>query len=67
MNSEVDIVDYDVIRMDCSKWGGGVACYITKKLWYNHKTSSCPKIETIFIDICLPKANFGGCVILASC
>lgn len=30
MNSEVDIVDYDVIRMDCSKWGGGVACYIKK-------------------------------------
>ena len=30
LNSEVDIEDYDVIRMDCSRRGGRVSCYNRK-------------------------------------
>ena len=32
-----------------------VACYNRKSLPYNHETSFCRNIESIFIDIFLPK------------
>ena len=43
--------------MNRSRSGGGVACYIRKSLSYNHKTSFCRNIESIFIDIFLPKSK----------
>ena len=57
LNSELDIDEYDLIRLDRSRRGGGVACYIRKSLSYNHKTSFCRNIESIFIDIFLPKSK----------
>ena len=57
LNSELDIDEYDLIRSNCSGKGGGVACYIRKSLSYNHKTNFCRKIESIFIDIFLPKSK----------
>ena len=56
LNSELDIDEYDLIRLDCSKRGGGVACYLGF-LSYNHKTSFCRNIESILIDIFLPKSK----------
>ena len=55
-NSELDTDEYDLIRLGRSSRGGGVACYIRKSLSYNHKTSFCRNIESIFIDIFLPKS-----------
>ena len=37
LKSEVDIDEYDLIRLDPARRGGGVACYIRKSLSYNHK------------------------------
>ena len=51
LNSEVDIVGYDIIRLNRSRRRGEVICYIKKSLSYNHKTSFCPNIESIFMDI----------------
>ena len=39
-NSQENIEDYVLIRMDCSRRGGGFACYIIKLLSYNHKSSN---------------------------
>ena len=57
LNSELDIDGYDLIRFDCSRKGGRFACYIKKSLSYNHKTSFYCNIESIFIDIFLPKSK----------
>ena len=57
MNSEVDIVGYDIIRMDCSRREGGVSCCIKKSLSYNYKSSFFPNIKSIFIDIFFPKSK----------
>lgn len=52
-DSDLDAVRYDVIRMNGSKRGGRVACYIKKSLSYNHKSSFCPNIQSIFIKFIL--------------
>ena len=57
LNSELDIDDYDLIRLDRSRRGGEVACYTRKSLSYNHKTSFCRNNESIFKDIFLPKSK----------
>ena len=36
-SSEIEIEDYDLLRLDRSRRGGGVACYIKKSLAYNYK------------------------------
>ena len=50
LNSEVNIVGYDTIRMNHWRGGGGVVCYIKKSLSYDHKSSFCANIESILID-----------------
>ena len=50
-------MDYNIIRMDRSRRGGRVARYIKKSISYNQKSSFCPIIESIFIDIVLPKSK----------
>ena len=55
LNCELDIGEYDLIRLEGSRRGGGAACYIRKSLSYNHKTSFCRNIESIFIEIFLSK------------
>ena len=57
LNSEADVQSYDVIRLDRSKRGGGVACYIRKSLSYNYKSNFCPNTESIFTDIFLAKSK----------
>lgn len=45
LNSETDVGDYDLIRMNRSRRGGKVACHIRKLLSYNHKSSFCPNTD----------------------
>ena len=37
LNSELDIEDYELIRLSRSRRKGGFECYIRKSLSYNHK------------------------------
>ena len=57
LNSGLNTKDYDLIRLYRSRRGGGVTCYIRKFLSYNHKSSFCRDIESIFIDIFLSKSK----------
>ena len=57
LSSEIEIEGYDLLRLDRSCRGGGVACYIKKSLAYNYKEKFYKSIERIFIDIFLPKRN----------
>ena len=57
LDSEIEIKNFDLIRADRSRKGGGVACYIRKSLSYNLKEKFCPNTESIFIDIFLPKSK----------
>ena len=57
LNSEADVIGCDIIRMDRSRRGGGVPCHMKKPLSYNHESNFCPNIESIFIDIFLPKSK----------
>ena len=52
-DSYVDAAHYDAIRMNGSKRGSRIACYIKKSLSYNHKSSFCPNIQSIFIKLIL--------------
>ena len=63
-NSEKDIDEYDLIRLDRSRRGDGAACYIKNSPSYNHKTSFCRNIESIFIDIFLPKSKSNSVKVL---
>ena len=54
--SEIDIEGYDLLRLDRSRRGGGVA-YVEKSLAYNHRDNFCKNTEIMFIDIFLPKTK----------
>ena len=56
-NSEIDIDNYNLIRCDRNRQGGGVACYIRNDLNFNKKTLFTNEIENIFVDILLPKTK----------
>ena len=56
-SSEIEIEGYDLLRLDQSRRGSGVACYIKKSLAYSYKEKFCIKTESIFFDIFLPKAK----------
>ena len=57
LNSELDIDEYDLIKLNPSRRRSGVASYIKKSLSHNQKTSFCRYIESIFIVIFLPKSK----------
>ena len=56
-STEIEIEGYDLLRLDRSRRGGGVACYIKKSLAYNCKEKFFKTTESIFIDIFLPKVK----------
>ena len=51
MSSELEVVRYDLVRLDWSRRGGGVACCIKSSIAYSSKDSFCSKTESIFVDI----------------
>ena len=56
-NSEVNFPEYDILRCDRDRNGGGVACYIRKDLCFNTRTLHCKEIENLVFDILLPKSK----------
>ena len=43
--------------LQCDRNGGGVACYIRKNLCFNTRALNCKEIDSIIIDILLPKSK----------
>ena len=57
LSSELEVDGYDLVRLDRSRRGGGVACYIKSSIAYSYKDSFCSNTESIFVDIFLPKSK----------
>ena len=57
VSSEIQIENYDLIRSDRNRHGGGVACFIRNDLSYNRKSFLPSEIENIFIEIFLPHSR----------
>ena len=55
LNNEFAIHDYNLIKIDCSRKGSGVACFIQHSVAYSHKTNMRLNTESIFTEIYLPK------------
>ena len=56
-NSEILIDNYDLLRCDRNRKGGGVACYIRNDLSYTQKSLFPNDIENVFFEIHLPKTK----------
>ena len=58
LSSELEIDDYDLVRLNWSRRDGSVACYIAySSIAYSYKDSICSNIESITFDIYLPKSK----------
>ena len=57
LSFEIQIENYDLIRSDRNRHGGGVACFIRIDLSYNTKSFLPSEIENIFIEILLPHSK----------
>ena len=55
--SEIQIDNYDLLRCDRNRNGGGVACYIRSDISYVQKDFFSNVIEKIFFEILLPKTS----------
>ena len=55
--SEIEIDNYDLLRCDRNRNGGGVACYIRSDISYVQKNFFPNVIENIFFEILLPKPH----------
>ena len=51
--SKIQINEYDLLRCDRNRHGGGVACYIRNDLSYNVKSYFPKDIENIFFKLLL--------------
>ena len=56
LSNEIQIEGYNILRLDRSQRGGGVA-YVKKKLVCNYKDYLCKYNESIFIVFFLPKTK----------
>ena len=57
LDSEISIENYDLVRGDRNRHGGGVACFIRSSICYNIKSNLSSDIENVFIDILLPNSK----------
>ena len=57
LQSEIQINNYDLIRRDRNRNGGGVACYIRSDIGYIQKQYFREEIKNIFFEILLPKTK----------
>ena len=55
--SEIQIDNYDLLRCDRNRNGGGAACYIRSDINYVQKDLFPNVIENIFFEILLPKTS----------
>ena len=56
-DSEIEIDSYNILRFDRNIHGGGVACYVRNDLSFTKINYFPHDIETIFIEIFLPKTK----------
>ena len=56
-SSELEVDGYDLVRLDWSRRGDGVACYIESSVTYSYKDSFCSNTRSIFVDIFLPNSK----------
>ena len=54
LSSELEVDGYDLVRLDRSRKGGGVASYIKSSIAYSYKNSFYSPTQSIFVDIFLP-------------
>ena len=54
-DSEIEIDAYNTLRFDRNRHGGGVPCYVRHDLRFTKRNYFPHDIETIFIEIFLPK------------
>ena len=57
LSSEIQIENYDLIRSDRNRHGGGVACFIRSDFSYNTKSFVPSEIKNTFIEIFLPHSK----------
>ena len=57
LSSEIHIDNYNTLRCDRNRHGGGVVCYIRNDLSYDVKSFFPPEIENIFFEILLPNTK----------
>ena len=57
LTSEIQIDEYDLLRCDRNRHGGGVACYIRNDLSYNVQSYFPKDIENIFFELLLPNTK----------
>ena len=56
-DSEIEIDGCITLRIDRNRYGGGVACYMRNDLSFTKRNYVAHDIETIFIEIFLPKTK----------
>ena len=57
METEIQIDDYDILRCDRNRQGGGVACYIRKDLSCDNISVFPREIESVLFEILLPNSK----------
>ena len=57
LNSEIVIEGYDLIRLDRSRKGGVVACFIKHSVAYSYKTNICLNTGSTFAEIYIAKSK----------
>ena len=57
LSSEIHIDNYNTLRCDRTRHGGGVVCYTRNDLSYDVKSFLPPEIENIFFELLLPNTK----------
>ena len=57
LSSEIHIDNYNILRCDQNRHGGGVVCYIRNDLSYDVRSIFPPESENIFFEPLLPNAK----------
>ena len=57
LSSEIHIDNYNTLRCDRNRHGGGVVCYIRNDINFDFKPFFPPEIENVFFEILLPNTK----------
>ena len=57
LQSKIQISNYELLRCDRNRNGGGVSCYVRSDIGYVQKRFFPREIENIFVEILLPKTK----------
>ena len=56
-SGEIEIGEYDLLRLDRSRRGGGFACYIKRSLAYNYKDNFAKALRVSLLIFSYQKRN----------